>query len=489
MISRTFFKSSLIYTLIGSLPYVSGFILLFWFTAWLTPAQFGVNALYLSLMYFVQIVSTAGWDLSVGVLHFDYRDDRTKLKEFLGTVFTGLIILGCASFILFSAGGFNLFRFTFSSGDLLELIPFGIFTILSGILTGIFKTYSGLLVAMQRPVPFFWLNLTSFLITITASLTLLYLFPFTLYGPVLGRLIPAVLTAGVSLLLLARQYGLNWRYEYLKKILSYSAPLLVYAVLTWVITYIDRFIILKFLADPVMVGIYDFAVKLVLGIELIIAGLSNTITPKVFSAWKDQKVNESTQEINRYYNALTAVVLLLIPLFIILAPLIIPLLIKKPVYYQAFEFLPLLAAGYAARVWFYMLLAPVLFFKRTRALPGIFLISGIVQVVAGILLIRWLGVWGAVWTNLLVKLVQASLLLPESRKIFHFKVNKWKIVWLPVLIILFIVATEPFAGHGNRIWFGGLQLILTGILVYFTYRKELMELPGKIFPRLFRSIK
>jgi O-antigen/teichoic acid export membrane protein len=132
MISRQFFKSSVIYSTVGALPYASGFLLLPWFTAYLTPQQFGVNALYIALMYAIQIISSFGMDMSVGVMYFDYRDSKAKLREFLGTAFISVGFLGAATFILFSMGGLKVFNWVFKSGDFIELLPFGIFTILSG---------------------------------------------------------------------------------------------------------------------------------------------------------------------------------------------------------------------------------------------------------------------------------------------------------------------------------------------------------------------
>jgi O-antigen/teichoic acid export membrane protein len=73
MITRRFVQSSLIYSIVGALPYTSGFILIFWFTRYLTPAQFGVNVLYLTLMYLVQIIATFGLDMSAAVMYIDYK--------------------------------------------------------------------------------------------------------------------------------------------------------------------------------------------------------------------------------------------------------------------------------------------------------------------------------------------------------------------------------------------------------------------------------
>ncbi len=480
MISRTFFKSSLIYTVVGALPYVSGFLLIPWFTAYLTPAQFGVNALFISMMYFIQILSSYGLDMSAGVLYFDYRDDKAKLKRFLGTVFIGLIISGAVVFLMFALGGVRLFDLTFSGGDVLALIPFGLFTIISAVFNGIFKTYSALLINQQRPVRFFWLNISNFLITIAASLTILYLYPYTLYGPIVGRMIPAIVSASICLIMIGAEYGFHWESTNVKRIVNYTTPLLVYALLSWSVNYIDRFIILRFMDDPTYVGIYDFGVKLVLGIELLLLGLVNAVNPKVYSIWKDQNLCGSTIEINRYYNGLTAFVLILIPVFVLLAPLLIPIVIKKEIYYEAFGFLAILAAGYATRVWFYMFMAPLMFFKRTRAMPRVFAISALFEIVAAIVMIKYFGLMGAVWVNFLLKPLQALLLYLESRKIYTYKFNPWKIIYLPIIFIAVVLISEIFITNQTRLFFHGGELLVSIGLVWVVYRRELVPLIRKI---------
>jgi O-antigen/teichoic acid export membrane protein len=480
MISRGFFKSSIIYSIVGALPYASGFLLLPWFTNFLTPRQFGINALYIALMYFIQIVSSFGMDMSVSVLYFDYKNDKTRLREFLGTVFIGIAILGAATSIVFSLGGLRLFNFVFKSSDFIELLPFGLFTILTGVFNSVFKTYSSLLMYQQRPVRFFWLNISNFLLTIAVSLIILYLFPFTMYGPILGRLIPAVIVASFSLSLVGREYGLAWNPAYVKKILNYSSPLVLYALLSWVVTYIDRFLIVSLMGDSTYVGIFDIAVKIVIGLDLVMGGLINTINPKIYSIWKDNDLHESTMVINRYYNGITALFLLLIPLFVIMAPIVIPLVIFKPIYYQAFGFLAILAAGYATRVWFYMFLAPLMFFKKTSALPRVFFISAIFDILTGILLIKYFGLMGAVWTNFMVKLVQALLMYLECRKVYTFKLNPWKIFYTPGIFIMIVLVSETLAPANLKFQIEVGQLIAAMLLVYFAYRKELVPLISKI---------
>lgn len=484
MISKKFLQSSLIYSVVGALPYASGFILILWFTRYLTPAQFGLNVLYISMMYFIQILSTFGLDMSAAIMSIDYKDEISRLRKFIGTVLLGLLVIGCFTIILFLFGGFQVFNYIFSQESILILIPFGLFTILSAVLNGVFKTYSSFLIYQQRPVRFLWLNLFNFFSTIGVSLLLLYLYPFTLYGPILGRLIAAIATASVTFFLLTKEYGFRWEKSFIKPIFSYSSPLMLYAILLWTVSYIDRFILLRFLNDPVPVGIYDFGVKIVLLVDLLQVGLVNTINPIIYRIWKDKDLKESTMEVNRYYNGLTAFTLILIPLLVLLAPIVIPFLISNTIYYDAFGLLAVLAAGYASRIWTFMFMAPLLYFKRTYALPKVFGYSAIFEIVAGIILIHYFGLIGAVWVNFLVKPVQALFLYLEARQIFTFRFNKWKILYLPIIFMGVVISSEIFITDTSRVFFHIGQLLLSCLLIYFIYRREFLFILKNLYIRL-----
>jgi O-antigen/teichoic acid export membrane protein len=483
MISRTFLKSSFIYTIVGSLPYAAGFLLLPWLTRFLTPEQFGINALYISLMYLIQIIASFGLDMAVGTIYFDHKDSREQMRSFLGTLFIGLLIIGVFTFFFFALGGFRLFTLMFRSGDYLDLVPFGMITIVSAVFNSVFKTYSTLLIYQQRPERFFWLNISNFGLTIAATLSILYLYPYTLYGPIVGRLVPAIVSAIAAAIALAAEYGLAWDSSYVKKIFRVSYPILIYGVLTWVINYIDRFIIMGILGDPTIVGIYDIAIKLVLFLDLIMAGLINTVNPKVFSIWKAGNLKGSTPEVNRYYSGLTAFFMLVIPAFVLLAPIVIPVIITNKVYFSSFQYLAILAAGYITRVWFFMFMAPVLYFKKTGSLPKVLLFSSAFEILAGILLMKQFGIIGMVWTFFLVKPVQAFFLYLESRKFFDFNVNRVKIYYLPLLFMAIVIGSEWMATETTRIYFHAAQLLASMTLVWLAYRREILPLVRKLLDR------
>ena len=480
MISKQFFKSSLIYSLIGALPYTTGVILIPFYTAKLTPEQFGINAIYFTFLYIVQLVSSAGLDTYIGVNYFQFKDDNKKLREFVGTVLIVLITLGTAVFFLMMAGGSLMFKIIFRGDTLLQFLPFGLITVLTAIFNGIFKTYSNLLVNQQRPERFFWLNISNFIIILAASLAILYSYPYTLYGPIIGRLIPAVISCLISVILMTGEYGLKFSSKHLNGMLSFCAPMIVYGMMIWVVNYIDRYIIKYLMVDPTYVGIFDLAVKLTMGIGLLHTGLVNTIQPKVFSIWKDKDLRCSTPEANRYYNGFTAITLLALPVVTIACPLLIPLVVWKPIYYQAFAFIGILCLGYATSPAFYLFLAPIFYFKKTKVLPKVFFFSAVIQVIMSSVLIWKFGLMGAVMSNFLIKPVQAFFLYLESRKIFHYELNLWKLIYLPLIIIITGFILYVFSPDKTGVIPGFIQLIITSVLVYFTYRKELIQLLRKL---------
>ncbi|MCK7539647.1 MAG: hypothetical protein MZV63_56420 [Marinilabiliales bacterium] len=77
-----------------------------------------------------------------------------------------------------------------------------------------------------------------------------------------------------------------------------------------------------------------------------------------------------------------------------------------------------MAAGYITRVWFFMFMAPVLYFKKTASLPKVLLFSSAFEIVVGILLMKQFRIIGMVWTFFLVKPVQAFFLC-QSRKVLR----------------------------------------------------------------------
>ena len=476
MISKQFIKSSFIYSIVGALPLFSGIVLLPFYTNMLTTAQFGMLALYIAFAAIMQLVVNFGLEQYLGTNWVDFKDNVQTARENVGTVVSLLLIIGLIVLAVFAFSGAPVFSaFTKLTGNktTLEFYPWGFMSLLTAIFNSLFKSYISFLIFQQRPERFFWMNLLNFVLTIAISLSILYYKPFSLAGPMYGRLLSGLGIFVVALFYFIREFGISFHIRLLKGIAIFCFPLFVYFILSWTGANLDRYIIAYFL-DARDVGIFVFAIQCTLLLDFLNNGLAYSIYPKVYNIWKEKEINYATIEVNRYFNGFTAMTLLIVPVVVIALPLIIPFVVKNRDFYLTFRFMASLFSGYTLsglRSYFW---APLMYFKKTKALPRIFMLSAVFQVAVSIGLISVFGLIGAVWANLLVKPVQILLMYIESRKVFDYRINMWKLVYLPVIFISMVLFTETVCTDGKRLLVEVGHLILAVVMVALVYRKELI---------------
>jgi O-antigen/teichoic acid export membrane protein len=476
LISTKFIKSSLVYSVIGALPLASSIILLPFYTDLLTTDQFGVLTLYIAFTAIMQIMVNFALDQYLGIRWVDFKENAQVAKENVGTAVSLLLIIGVFFVALFALVGSPLFHgYTGFTGNKVVLLfyPWGFMSLLTAIFNSLFKSYTALLIYQERPVRFFWLNIVNFILTIGISLSILYTNPFSLAGPMYGRLL-----SGLGIFILGgffflTEYGISFHGKLLKGIAYFCFPLFIYFILTWVIGNADRYIIGYFLKAS-DVAIFAFAIQCTMLLDFFQSGLSSAIYPKVFAIWKETNLQRGTPEVNRYFNGYTAITLLIIPVLVIILPLIIPIFVKNKDFYQTFGLLAILFAGYSMsglRAYFW---APLVYFKQTKVLPRILLIGSVLQIITGIILINYMGLIGAALANFIGKPIQALLMFRESRKVFAYKFNIWKLVLLPIIFSVVVLCSEVFITNSSRIFFISGQFLLAAGMVWIIYRKELI---------------
>jgi O-antigen/teichoic acid export membrane protein len=224
------------------------------------------------------------------------------------------------------------------------------------------------------------------------------------------------------------------------------------------------------------VGIYDFIVKCTLIIDFILNGLSSAVTPKIFNILKVTKITSNSTEMNRYFNGFTFVTLLLVPFVVFIIPLVIPVIVIKQDYYTGFQFLSLLGLGYLARSLYLMYLTPLYYFKKTNLLPVALIGSAIIQITLSVIGIKEFGLLGAVWANLLSRPLQALFLFFAARKVFTFRFNLFKQLYLPLLYVVIVITSFYLFSGKHLILVYGLQLIIVYAAIVFVFRKELPDL-------------
>ncbi len=487
-ISKSFIKSSFIYSFIGALPLASSVLLLPFYgnSNLLSTDDFGLLAIYIALSELVRILFIYSADNYLGINFIHNSETPAQTRRFIGTTALFLIIFGAGMTLLFSAAGDYLFTFIFPGKDV-NFYPYGLLSILTGLFAGIFKSYTSLMIYRQKPNPYFWSNMLHFVLVIAFSVSGLYMFPMSLEGPIWGRFISAASTFIWALVYFGRESHFEYSRSVLKDLIRYCTPLYIFYILTWVIANIDRYFILGILSEK-DVAVFDFAVKITLIVELLQAGLSAAINPKVFKIWKSNGDKPAgNTEINRYFNGFTLINQLSIPLMYVAVVFLVPFVVSNKDLYFSFNLLPILLAGMVTRVWLLYLLTPVYYFKKTKVLPLIFAIVAVFQVVATYSLIRLNGIEGAVWANFLSKIAQVLLVFVFVRKFYSFSVNPQKFIVYPLIYILILLATDLFFSHVNIYLMASVHLAILCVIGFLMFKNEIIPFTKSLFPKEVKS--
>lgn len=477
MISKSFIKSSFIYSVVGSLSLAASILLLPFYgnQDLLSTSSFGLLAVYIVFSELVRILFTFSVDVYLGTNFIHYSDTRKRQRQIIGTSALFLLIFGTGMTLLMTLSGEFVFDLVFPDSNM-QFFPYGFLSVLTGLFRGIFKTYSNLMIYKQRPRPFFFANILTFVLTVSASIAGLYLSPLSLDGPIWGRMIGASSGFIWAIVFFVYESRLTFVRSVLKDLFRYSAPVFIYSILFWSISNIDRYFILGAFNEK-QVAIFDFAIKMTMLVEFLQNGLSAAINPKIFRIWKNNNdVPESNVEINRYYNIFTLLNQLSIPLFFIAVVFGVPLLINNSDLYLSFNLLPILFAGMTTKVWYYYLITPIYYFKKTYLLPIIFAIVAVFQISLTYFLIQFFDIEGAAWANFATKVFQALILYVFVSRFFKIKVNSLKLIVFPLVYMLMLIVMQVWGVFINAYINNLIHFLLLFVMAVFLFRKEIAKL-------------
>jgi O-antigen/teichoic acid export membrane protein len=473
-ISKTFIRSSLIYTIAGALPMASAIILLPFYITYLTPSDFGALSVYFAFSLFLQIITTYSFDTSLYIHFHEFKNDKEKLSSFVSSAFVLMLLIGAVVGVLFIFGGDLIFRNVFADKPI-SFYPYGLMTAATGIFQALFKVNCNLLQSRSKPELFLWSNLTSFGLIAGFTIAGLELFPNTLIGPVGGRLLAAVLSGGWALLRIFREFGIHFNYPLLRSSFGFNFYSFIYQVLQWVINYLDR-IILVFYVPLFEVGLYDFASKCLLAIEFVLNGLHNTFYPKVVSELMSQPEKTSTLTVNRYYHGFIAVIMVLICSSILIFPWAIELLVSKPEYRESIPYLPYIALLYVFRAMRLFFAVPYGILKYMKPLPVINAIVSAVKILLMLILIKRYGIYGVIAGSMVAAVIELVLLRYNIGGRFTFRYNFFKVVIAPLSVFLMVLVLEPFfattISNLLHLFYVTACIVILGMI----YRNEIRQL-------------
>ncbi|HEV8511831.1 MAG TPA: polysaccharide biosynthesis C-terminal domain-containing protein, partial [Cyclobacteriaceae bacterium] len=275
------------------------------------------------------------------------------------------------------------------------------------------------------------------------------------------------------LVVVFKQFGFQFDFQFLKSTFSFNHPSLIYQIMQWFNSTYDRVLMLTLNLPLLQIGIYDFASKCLQAIEFVLVGFYNSFFPKVLGITALQVEKKSTVEINRYYNGFTAVAILLVTLCILGFPIVINLFVKKQGYLDALHWIPFIAVTYLLRSMRFYVAMPYAALKYSKPLPFFYAFIVAIKIASMFILIPMYGIMGLIIATWIGYCVEVVILYFGVRKKFEIRFNAFKLIVAPVSMALVIVILEPLMASKFELLTHLSYVIIAVMVLAWAYRNEL----------------
>ncbi len=283
MISKSFFKSSIVFTIGGSLPMVGSLLMLPFFTNFLNTLNYTQISFYISFSYLMQIVFSLSIESYFGVKYTQLHDNENEQKLFTGKVALLLISIGLIILLFVSLFGDKLFNVVFAEQVQMSFWPYGFYSLLTAFFNSFFKTASMVLIYKKQATQFLVYNIINFVLTVLITILGLKTYPNSLLGPIYGRLFSGIIIFLLGFYIFSRNGIFKLNYNYVKDILYFSIPYCGFVLFTWVITQVDRYVLQNKITLQDL-NTYDLAIKCFLSPAVLHLAASFSVNKILFSS-------------------------------------------------------------------------------------------------------------------------------------------------------------------------------------------------------------
>lgn len=358
-----------------------GFIMLPFYTNWLTPTQYGTADLIQT--YASLLVGLGALSIQNAMFIFPAKVDEQTKKEYYST---GLI------FTIFSFGILALIFYILSLGKASEIIFKYAWLIYGMLVSSILQSFSMEFCRSLNRMDIF--GLTGIVNTgCTAIFSLLLIPKLLLHGYVYSIIISNFITI-IFTVLYTKSYLFvsisSFNTKYLKDMLTFTIPLIPTNIMWWAISSFNR-PILEQNVELFMIGLYAIANKM--------PAIINLLYSFFHQAWIVTVMDEyNSKDFNSYYNKMLRLVLssqvVAFVLICIFSKTIVRILTNSE-YYTAWIYIPILCSGALINNFVSFTGAVLTALKKSKALLYSALPSGITSIILNLVLIPRLGLWGA----------------------------------------------------------------------------------------------
>lgn len=263
------------------------------------------------------------------------------------------------------------------------------------------------------------------------------------------------------------------KWDTFKELLKYSTPLIPNSVCWWLVASSDRYIITMFLGTASN-GVYSIASKF--------SQLLTFMTSVFQLAWQESAIIErGNEDRNVFYTHIFNIYMkLLMGGYLVVLPfikLIIPVLLDSS-YQTGYVYIPILLIGAVFSAFSQFYGSAYIVFKKTSGAFSTTIIAAVINLMIGIGLIKWIGLFAPALGTAVSFLVQWIIRSYQMRDYFMVKIQKSAMICL--LLFMALITTVYYMNNSLM----QVLALLFGTIVFISYNKLFItEILKKVFYR------
>ena len=467
----TLLKNSSIYTFVMVVQKGINFLLLPLYTAFLTPTDYGIQAVVTSVSSFLSILLAMGLDTAAQRFFYKYHMDKEQAKKMYGTV--ALIII-CNSLCL---GSLFIVAHKLLIDPVIGTIPFYPYVlvgILYVIVNPLYILYQSYLQTMQDGVTYGKNALLYTLTYVSFVVVLMTVFNLGVMAILLSQLMVAIIFFVFVLIKFVRKLYVQFDKDFFKQGIRYSLPMLPHTLAAWSSGTIDKLLVneIRSAADT---GIYGLGQQYASVMSLSANAINNAYIP-----WFFQKADAGDiSSVRKTVNALTAFVCFLGVVLSLFSKEILHFMISNAQYDGVYELIPFLVFAFVFQTIYYFFVN-VLFLKDTGVIFVITITALAFNVILNLILIPYYGIIGAALVCTITYFVKSLMALVISQwrnKTIRFAWGKMYLLVFSSIGVVFLVLKI------SETWFFGAAFMLKVVIVVlmffslmYVFNSEIAEL-------------
>lgn len=473
---KRFFKDTIIYGIAAVLPRVINFLLVRVHTDALPADSYAVNSDFYIWAALFAVMLTFG----IETAFFRFYNTEKQKDAVVSTAFTSMLV-SAIGFVLIMFTFFTFFQqvFDFENNPLRLKLFIGILA-----LDTISMVPFAYLRVSNRPIRYALIKLLNVGVIVVVNLLFLKYIPSFLEE---GKELPSIITdnynnipkvnyifianllgSAISLLFLI-PYLLKFKFNFdvilLKKMLSYSWPIMVAGMAYVINENLDKFLIKRMIGDTEM-GIYSACYKLAIFMNLYIMAFRLGAEPFFFNQSSKKNAKETYATIMNYFVIIGALVLIGIVGYIDVFKHFI-----NPDYWGALIIVPVILLAnlflgiyYNLSIWYKLT-------DKTRFGMYFSIIGAIITIVLNLWLIPVIGIMGAAYATLIAYASMTVISYVIGKKYYPINYNLKK-MGLYLVSASFVCLISFYYFRGN-LWVSTLLIFGFSGIIYLNEKQQL----------------